>query len=72
MAVPPTVFHKYDGLLPENYRPSMHINYENRMMDSLDDLPKYRVRFGIDLSASATTSTFDLPPSRLFFIWRSP
>ena len=29
--------------LPSEMRPMMHLNYENRLMDSQDDLPKYLV-----------------------------
>jgi hypothetical protein len=41
----PTSFHVEDGLsckLPSAYLPRAHVNYENRQVDALDDLPKYR------------------------------
>mmetsp|Transcript_40382 Transcript_40382/g.67657 ORF Transcript_40382/g.67657 Transcript_40382/m.67657 type:complete len:157 (+) Transcript_40382:110-580(+) len=47
-AVLPTTFHiekenSTDCLLPEHYKPKMHLNYENRQWDSTDDLPKWKV-----------------------------
>lgn len=45
-AVLPVNFHLEDGkscVLPEKYKPKLHVNYENRMMDWHDSLPKYKV-----------------------------
>jgi hypothetical protein len=28
-------------LLPEELKPTVHINYENRLLDMLDSLPKF-------------------------------
>ena len=43
-AVLPTNFHIEQGdvgcLLPDVMRPTTHINYENRLLDSADNLPK--------------------------------
>merc|ERR1712071_278324 len=33
-------------LLPKEYLPKLHVNYENRMMDSADNLPKFLVKPG--------------------------
>ena len=44
-AVFPTTFQIEDGLsclLPDIYRAQRHVNYENRLQDSLDELPKYK------------------------------
>mmetsp|Transcript_2762 Transcript_2762/g.5479 ORF Transcript_2762/g.5479 Transcript_2762/m.5479 type:complete len:159 (+) Transcript_2762:95-571(+) len=44
-AITPTTFKIQDGLscmLHESYKPTLHINYENRLFDWSDDLPKYK------------------------------
>ena len=41
----PTNFHIEDGInctLPEEYLPKFHLNYENRLTDWYDPLPKYK------------------------------
>ena len=41
----PTNFHIEDGInctLPEEYLPKFHVNYENRLTDWHDPLPKYK------------------------------
>lgn len=41
----PATFHIEQGdkgaMLPKEYQPKIHVNYENRMMDWNDDLPKF-------------------------------
>lgn len=45
-AILPTNFHIEQGdfgcLLPDALKPTLHVNYENRLLDSSDDLPKYK------------------------------
>ena len=53
-AVFPTTFQIHDAsnekscMLPEEYLPKAHVNYENRLTDWFDELPKYKTnRAGI-------------------------
>jgi len=44
-AISPTNFHIEDGkvcLLPADLMPKVHLNYENRLFDASDNLPKYK------------------------------
>ena len=59
-AVFPVNFQIEDGAscrLPEKYHPSLHCNYENRLLDSTDSLPKCKVWPGGEMLNNDGTPT---------------
>ena len=49
-AVPPTIWHKYGTVVADKYKPTKHVNYESRLLDSTDDLPKFKASFDGEMS----------------------